>query len=527
MRLRLFVFILFLFSLVCLLCGQALADAEDSLYTARERFGVNVAPRFNGQPDFPGTLADYAGADELGFGWYLDWATRRHPQKPNGIEFVQTLHGGTSQALEETIRANPGSLWIVGNEPETRGQGEHTPQEYAHLYHGVYYFIKGIDPQAQVAIGGVVMPSPLRLKWLERCLDYYEATYGEPMPIDVWNIHMQILQEKRHGWGCGIPVGLDEDEGRLYEVVDNCNVGAFRQLIVEFRTWLYEQGERQKPVIISEYGVLMPSSYLPQGDESVLDFMEGTFDYLMTARDPQLGCPADGGRLVQRWAWFSLNFPFYEDTPGGFNGALYDWQNPDQLTIFGEFYRDYVSSVEEAAVPLPISRDTYIDAWAPSEAFGEKGRLKVTADWQGNIRSTLLYFDLSQLPEDARIFEATLQMQVVARTNRQTLAFHVGPATVGWDEDITHKEAELAGLFREKPSVPCMVRTEGALLECDVTEIVRAWCEDGRDNMGFMLDTANAENGGNVTYSFASSEWIEGPQREPHLRLCYITRQPR
>lgn len=525
MRLKLFTLV-FLFWLSSIFFSQVLADGEESLYTTRQRFGVNVAAGFTGEPDFPGTLADYAGADELGFGWYLDWAARRHPQTPNGIEFVQTLHGGTSEAVEEIIRANPGSVWIIGNEPETRGQGEHTPEEYAAIYHRAYHFVKQVDPHAQVAIGGVVMPTPLRLKWLERCLDHYEATYGEPMPIDVWNIHMQILREKRHDWGCGIPIGLEEDEGRLYEIADNCSVGAFKQLIVEFRTWLHERGEGHKPVIISEYGVLMPSSYLPRGDESVLDFMEGTFDYLMAARDPQLGCPADGGRLVQRWAWFSLNFPSYDDTPGGFNGALYDWRNPDQLTVFGEFYEDYVQA-EEVITTLPVSADTYFDGRMGRQHYGDKGRLKITADWQGGTRSTLLHFDLSHVPDEAQILEAELLLEVVARTNRQSLRFHVGPASAVWDERVTSAQAQAAGLRRDEPSIPCVVALADVPITCDVSEIVREWHRGDRENTGFVLDTEGAGNGGNVTYSFASSEWIEGPQQGPQLRIRHVTRGSR
>ncbi len=323
------------------------AAAGEPLYTISQRFGVCVAPVFAGAPDFPGSISDFAGVEELGFGWYSDWRIDGNPETLNGtIEYAQLLPTRSWPPnwakLEVVARARPASLWIIGNEPETRGQGEHTPAEYADIYHQAYHFIKGVDPQAQIAIGGVVMPTPLRLKWLDQCLDYYEATYGETMPIDVWNIHVQILQEKRGGWGCGIPSGLEEDEGRTYEIIDNCNAGAFQLLIIEFCTWLAERGERDKPVIITEYGVLMPSSYLPEGDQSVLGFMEGTFDFMLNTRDPVLGYAADENRLVQRWLWFSLNFPFYEETPGGYNSALCHWQRPDELTVFGEFYRDYI-----------------------------------------------------------------------------------------------------------------------------------------------------------------------------------------
>jgi len=386
--------------------GVALQDSGPA-YTVRERFGIGVAPSWPDDPSFPGLLSDFPNVEQLGFGWYTDWTYRTNPEQPQGIEFVQLIGtrrvptwpplqklflplvtkrlsgsalvarwapGTPGSALEslpqsrwqmqswpltwtslgDAIRANPGALWIAGNEPETRGQGELTPEEYADIYHDVYHFVKGIDPTAQVAIGGVVMPSPLRLQWLDRCLDHYKETYGETMPIDVWNIHMQILREKRYesypgasdNWGCGIPFGLEEDEGRLYNIVDNCDLDIFTQLITEFCTWLNERGERGKPVIISEYGVLMPSSYLDHGDQDVIDFMVGTFDYMLHTTDRELGWAADGGRLIQRWAWFSLNVPMHYDEENdwwvGFNGWLYDWQETHDFTVFGEAYRDYI-----------------------------------------------------------------------------------------------------------------------------------------------------------------------------------------
>ena len=39
--------------------------------------------------------------------------------------------------------------------------------------------------------------------------------------------------------------------------------------------------------------------------ERVQAFMLAAIDFLMTATDRELGCPADGNRLVQRWAWYS------------------------------------------------------------------------------------------------------------------------------------------------------------------------------------------------------------------------------
>ena len=340
---------------LCVLVPSVAAEEPDGLYTPRQRFGVDVATNFQGIPDFPGSLADFKDVETVGFGWYSDWTVRLEPERPGDIEFAQLLGEPPFQGLDEIVLANPGPLWIIGNEPETGGQGQMTPAEYADLYHANYHHIKALDTTAQVAIGGVVQPTPLRLKWLDLCLRYYEDTYGERMPIDVWNIHVQILQEGG-AWGCGIPYGLTEDVGRQYTINDNCDVEVFRELILEFCAWLVAHDERNKPLIISEYGTLMPSSYLPYGDQSVTAFMHGTFDFLLSARDATLGYSADGGRLVQRWSWFSLNFPLYDEhPPDGFNGSLYAWDHPDRLTVFGEFYRDYTLQLAASRVYLPLA----------------------------------------------------------------------------------------------------------------------------------------------------------------------------
>ena len=334
--------------------------ANQTLYRLDERFGLCVAPVFPGISSFPGSVGDFGGLEALGAGWYSDWRLDADPETLGGLleyaQLLETKHWPPSWTeIEQVAQARPGSLWMIGNEPETRGQGEHTPAEYAEIYHAAHTFLKTVDPSARIAVGGIVMPTPLRLKWLEECLDHYQATYAEPMPIDVWNIHLQILQEHRYDWGCGVPFGLEEDVGRTYEIIDNCSVPVFETLVVEFCTWLAERGERDKPLIISEYGVLMPSGYLPRGDQSVLGFMNGTFDLMLHRADAVLGWQRDQGRLVQRWLWFSLNFPFYERTPGGFNGALYDWERPEEPTVFGQYYKRYTekeSWPERVSLPL-------------------------------------------------------------------------------------------------------------------------------------------------------------------------------
>lgn len=219
------------------------------------------------------------------------------------------LQGGSptpsGDALLAAVDAMPGALWLIGNEPDVKWQDNVPPERYAQQYHDLYAAIKSRDPIARVAIGGVSQPTPLRLRYLDRILDAYHDLYGEAMPVDVWNVHNFVLREERNSWGVDIPPGMPDDTGRLYEIADHDDLGIFRQQIIDFRRWMAGRGQQGKPLIVTEYGILMPSDYgFPPGQ--VKAFMVESFEFFRTAADPTLGYPADGHRLVQRWCWYSL-----------------------------------------------------------------------------------------------------------------------------------------------------------------------------------------------------------------------------
>ncbi len=333
----------------------------DFYATPNQRVGVGLIPGVIITVDGEirrAAITDY-DVGPLHIGWYCNWNTAEDPPRPDGMRFVQlvrirpSLYPTNTQEITAAVAANPGSLWIIGNEPEARyNQGNRTPATYAEIYHDLYMCIKGtpdvpgLDPTAWIAIGGVIQPTPLRLQWLDMVLEAYVSRYGDEMPVDVWNTHVQILQEKAATvsdplpWGAAIPAGLDAPEGRLYTLLDNGDPAVFRQLVTEFRQWMKDRGFQDKPLIISEYGVIMPSSYIVEGgdpargDRKVTEFMLETFDWLLTTHDADLGYPADGDRLVQQWMWFSLN--------SHYNGALFNNVDPKVITPFGRAFRGYM-----------------------------------------------------------------------------------------------------------------------------------------------------------------------------------------
>ncbi len=328
----------------------------------QQRFGVGLSlgtKVTEGGTVRQARITDY-DVGGLGAGWYSDWSFQLTPLQPGGIRYAQLIPVKTREYptntlhLTDTVRANPGSLWVVGNEPEAvYNQGNRTPEQYAEIYHDVYGIVKGNDTSAWVAIGGVIEPTALRQKWLDRVLLEYQSRYGAAMPVDVWNIHVQILPEKAGSWGAEIPVGLTETQGNLFDFSDdnfsaNANPAFFRQLVIQFRQWMKDRGFQNKPLIISEYGVLFPSDYAAGGgrvigDQGVIDFMHATFSFLLDTRDPALGYAPDDDRLVQQWLWYSLNDQPFDDATGrGFNGALFSHLDPGRITPFGIAFRQHI-----------------------------------------------------------------------------------------------------------------------------------------------------------------------------------------
>jgi hypothetical protein len=213
--------------------------------------------------------------------------------------------------LYAQARQNPGRIWFIGNEPDVRWQDDAPPDEYACYYRQAHQVIKLADPTAQVAIGGISQVTPLRLRYLDAVWTSYQAQFGAPMPVDIWNIHAFVLREEEGNWGVGIPPGFDgATDGTLWDVEDHDDLALVEGQVRAMREWMVAHGQRDKALYITEYGVLMPAEYgFPPS--RVVDFMIAFFDLFTELRDPELGFPADDNRLVQRWVWFSTRDRLY------------------------------------------------------------------------------------------------------------------------------------------------------------------------------------------------------------------------
>jgi len=139
------------------------------------------------------------------------------------------------------------------------------------------------------------------------------------MPVDIWNTHLYVLPEATGSFGAGIPAGFSEASGAQYSISDDKNFTKAWAQIVSLRTWMKDHGLQNKPLVISEYGVLFPAwvdcpaypdtTGCPFTPEQVRDsFMYPSFEAFLNRTDANIGYPADGYRMVQRWNWFSVDY---------------------------------------------------------------------------------------------------------------------------------------------------------------------------------------------------------------------------
>jgi hypothetical protein len=295
--------------------------------------------------------------------------------------------------LDAAIADNPGADWIVGNEPDRRYyQNDMAPGAYAHAYHDLYYYVKSKDPKARIFAGAIVQPTPLRLQYLDEVLRQYWERYGEALPADGWAIHNFILNERSCGyykdpaicWGADIPPGVEATDGLIIttdELQKTADVSFFKEQVFRFRQWMADKGYRNRPLYVSEFGILMPESYgFPPA--LVNNYMTETFDFLLNNTDGKLGYPADNNRLVQRLAWYSTVDP-------SFNGSLYESTTnnplspPFELTAMGENFRAYADAISVSSdfKLLGVSQDAGVNL---AGSAGVTLTLKATVANAGN-----------------------------------------------------------------------------------------------------------------------------------------------
>jgi hypothetical protein len=436
--------------------------------------------------------------------------------------------------IARMVRNAPGHLWFVGNEPDNHCRFGTFSGEYATRYHAIYTFIKSEDPTAQVGIGGIVRPSNIRTRWLERVLDAYHGRHEEPMPVDVWNIHNLLLSECPGECGCPpggdcsdkccsggyVPREMWCERGMYIPQDQQDRIDLFKQFVYEFRQWMATRPEAQnKPLIITEMGVLAGLENNSFGRDRVNRFMSSAFDFLLTETDPVLGYAADGYRLVQRWTWYSLS-------DNSFNGALFDVQR--KITDYGLNFGNYNARF------LPVSPiDIFFQTgWSGHEddcdlligpnASSPGGRtIEVAA---GEARKSLLQFDLSILPTNVQVISATLRLHT-ANCSGSGLTIDSYAIKRPWVMDEASWTHASAGTMWDAPGCSGLGDRDGTAFAStlasqantwygwDLTALAGQWIADPDANHGVLMQSSSP---GTSMCTFISSNHPELPPAAYH-----------
>lgn len=235
--------------------------------------------------------------DALGAAWYLDY-DYRGPSLGSHQRLFTLKTGWDLSQVADIAAVYRGEWWEFGNEPNDPNQDHVSSAEYARRYHDFYFTIKRIDATARIVPAGIANAD---WGWAEAFREAYRARFGRYPLVDGWNIHNYLL---------------DRCDSAL-------DVGTFQKRILAFRRWLEYIGDADKPLFLTEYGVLYGNGccgcpVIPV--DSGIEYMRTTTRWLIESH------------LVQGWAWFAVR------TDGKYNGDLFSASGV--LTPYGTTYRE-------------------------------------------------------------------------------------------------------------------------------------------------------------------------------------------
>jgi hypothetical protein len=147
---------------------------------------------------------------------------------------------------------------------------------------------------------------------------------------------------------------------------------------------MFSRGQRNKPLINTEYGILMTED-IGFDYPRVRDFMLNSFDaFLNDLTDPALGNPADDNRLLQEWFWFALAVNDFEGRI--VQTGLYD-TDTRAIKPLGVDFANFLQPLHQNYVDLEVFNPSVTPYW-PIFA-GEPSLLRIQSQLRnrGNVAS--------------------------------------------------------------------------------------------------------------------------------------------
>ncbi len=183
---------------VSLLATPAFAEEAQAPVQADDRFGVILTGA--SEDGVPAEQNAAAVLQTLGLSWWYTFSPGASPLRgTNQVLLARPTADPDPAALAARASAQPGSVWLLGNEPNVPGQDNLDPGAFATWYHNATLAIRSVDPTATL-----VGPNPLNFDftctacagytsghdWSDQFLAAYRNAYHEDPPIDVWGAHV-------------------------------------------------------------------------------------------------------------------------------------------------------------------------------------------------------------------------------------------------------------------------------------------------------------------------------------------------
>ena len=176
---------------------------------------------------------------------------------------------------------------------------------------------------------------------------------------------------------------------------------------------------------------------------------------------------------------------------------------------------------------LPIA-DTFVSSGHPAGNWADYSGLWVGYDQSGGyeIERALLRFDVSGIPPDSNVHEATLSLYMSATTaNDSPMTVGVYHVRSSWNEDINWNEHKRL-LVDSTPIITSQVSTQFGWYRWDITPLVQEWVDDSQANFGLLLK--GNESPGQHERGFWSKDCGDADcaGRRPKLEVRYTLPTP-
>jgi hypothetical protein len=241
----------------------------------------------------------------------------------------------------------------------------------------------------------------------------------------------------------------------------------------------------------------------------------------MSFYSSEYSIPADRPRLVVKYIYGAVPTPTVTPNVSVTANATVSPTPTATPTTSGD-----VVVVQQGYLGYSGVVDTYLNQWDRNVNYG---RNVTTAIRQGDVKSTLVRFDLTGVPHGT-IQSAKLSLYALSRTNVGNLTIDAYPVLRAWaEEQATYNLATAAvswglpGCASAGVDLGAVVATKevGALNawhDFDITTLVRGWLNGTIANNGVILKGRGPTS---VEYTYAASEYWWALAQTPKLTIQY------